>query len=171
MNKKAIGVILLGLTSVTLTGCQDVEATLFNPSNKNDELDKFDLKKEVVLDHYKEGKYGVTFKKIKKTDKRNSFASNEINEVFLVDYEFQNYSINENILLYEGSDFKFFDSKGNQLSSYPLTQSLKYANPASIGEISSATIAIGSKEPLDKLYIVIYNNELPVGYIKYDINK
>ena len=169
MNKKALGIALLGLSSFTLTGCQNVEATIFNSDNSNHDIEKIDLKKEIVLNHYKDGKYGVTFKKVKRTDKRNSFASEEIKDVFLIDYEFQNYSVNENILLYEGSDFKFFDSKGNQLSSYPLTQSLKYANPASVGDVSSSTVAVGSKEILDNLYIVIYNNDLPISYIKSEI--
>ena len=105
----------------------------------------------------------------KRTEKRNIFASEEIQDVFVIDYEFQNYSVNENILLYEGTDFKFFDANGTELSSYPLSQALKYAKPASVGETSSATVAIGSKETLDKIYIVAYNAESAIGYIKCDI--
>lgn len=170
MMRKAFGILLLGSMSMFLNGCEKVEATMFNQSD-NIDVEKTDLRKEIILDHYNGGKYGITFKKIKATDKRNSFASDEIQDVILIDYEIQNYSVDENLILYEGIDFKVFDSNNNQLTSYPLTQSLKYPNTVSIGETSVGTIAIGSKEKLATINIVVYNQNKPFKYIKFDLNK
>lgn len=167
MSKKLMSAILLGVSCLGLTGCEDVEATLFT-IDKKDDVSKLSLKEELILDHYNGGKYSVKFKNIKKTSKRNEYASSEINDVVIINYEFENYSVDENILLYEGIDFKIFDKNNNQLSSYPLQQSLKYATPTYIGGVSSASIAVGSEEVLDSLYIVIYNQEKPVGYIQHN---
>ena len=170
MKRRALGVLLLGSMPMVLTGCENVEATIFNPSDDK-EVEKIDLKKEIILDHYNGGKYGITFKKVRTTDKRNSFASDDIQDVVLIDYEIQNYSVDENLVLYEGMDFKIFDSNNNQLTSYPLTQSLKYPDSVSIGETSTGTIAIGSKEKLSTINIVTYNQNKPFKYIKFDLNK
>lgn len=175
MNKKIKSVILLGLVCMSLTGCEKVEAykskidAIKNEQSDKDELTQLNLKEDIILDYYNGGKYSLNLKEVKKTDERNEFASKDVKDVIVLDYQFENYSINEDIVVSEGVDFKVYDKKNNVLSSYPIAQSIKYPTPASVGSISSGSVALGSFDELDGVNIVIYNQDNPIGYISIDL--
>lgn len=175
--KKIIGVILLGVSCLSLSGCEKVEAyklkinEIQNEKDKEDEISSLNLNEEIILDHYKGGKYSITFKNVKKTDKRNEFASEQIKDVILLDYKFENYSVNENILISEGVEYKVFDENNKQLNTYPITQYIKYPSPSSPGAISSGSIALGSENILNNINIIVYNQEKPIGCIKVNLEE
>lgn len=176
MKKIILSFILLSSTCLNLTGCEKVEAYKIkidemkkNQEKEDEEILPLNLDDEIILDHYNGGKYSLTFKDVKRTDKRNEFASSDINDVIIIDYKFENYSVNEDIIASEGIDFKVYDQNKNLLTTYPIIQSIKYPTPSSPGMISSGSIALGSKDILNKIYIVVYNQELPIGYIALDI--
>lgn len=172
MKKRIIGIILLGISCLSLSGCEKVEAYKLKideiQKENEDEIPQLNMDEEVILDHYNGGKYSVTFKKVTKTEKRNEFASAKINDVIILDYKFENYSVNSDILVSEGVDYKVYDDKGNVLTTYPIAQSIKYPTPSSPGVISSGSIALGSESILNTVYIVVYNQENPVGYIQHN---
>lgn len=174
MKIKLLGIILLGISSLSLSGCEKVEAYKIEIENikkeKEMEILELNLDEEIILDHYNGGKYSVTFKGANRTEKRNEFASPEVKDVIFIDFEFENYSVNEDILVSEGIDFKVFDENNNILSLYPITEPLKCPVPSSAGNVSRASIALGSKYEVDKINVVVYNQENPVGYLKVDLN-
>ena len=171
MKKRILSIMLLGVSCLSLSGCEKVEAYKFKideiqkGKEKEEEIPQLNMGDEIILDHYDGGKYSVTFKKVSKTDKRNEFASTKIKDVIILDYKFENYSVNENILVSEGIDFKVYDDKNNVLTTYPIMQSIKYPTPSSPGIISSGSIALGSEAVLNDVYILVYNQENPIGYI------
>ena len=173
MKKRIMSIMLLGISCLSLSGCEKVEAYKLKideiQKEKKDEIPQLNLDEEIILDHYNGGKYSVTFKKVAKTDKRNEFASAKINDVVILDYKFENYSVNDNILVTEGVDYKVYDNKGNKLTTYPIIQSIKYPAPSSPGMVSSGSIALGSENVLDAVYIVIYNQDSPIGYINVNM--
>lgn len=169
MKRKIASIILLGISSLSLSGCEKVEAYKLKideiQKEKEEEIPLLNMNEEIILDHYDGGKYSVTFKKVSKTDKRNEFASTKINDVIILDYKFENYSVNNDILVSEGIDFRVYDNKNNLLTTYPIIQSIKYPTPSSPGVISSGSIALGSNNTLSDVYIAVYNQENPIGYI------
>lgn len=175
MKKKLLGIILLSMSCLTLNGCEKVDAykeKINEISTKNEEVAQLNLGKDIVLDHYEGGKYSVTFNKVKKTDKRNEFASSNIKDVIVLDYKFENYSVNDNISISEGIDYKIYDDENNLLITYPIAQAIKYPIPASQGVISSGSIAFGSEKPLKQIYISVYNKDNqaePVGKIEVNL--
>ena len=173
MKKRIMGLILLGISCLSLSGCEKVEAYKLKideiQKENKDEIPQLNLDEEIILDHYNGGKYSVTFKKVAKTDQRNEFASAKVNDVIILDYKFENYSVNENIMVSEGTDYKVYDDKGNILTTYPIVQSIKYPAPSSPGVISLGSIALGSEHILNTVYIVVYNQENPVGYISVNM--
>lgn len=177
MRKKIIGVILIGVSCLSLSGCEKVEAyklkinEIQNEKEKDDEMPLLNLDDEIILDHFNGGKYSLTFKNVKKTDKRNEFASEKIKDVIIIDYKFENYSVDNNILISEGIDYKVYDQNNNQLTVYPITQSIKYPTPASPGAISSGSIALGSENTLNNIKIIAYNQENPVGQISLELQE
>lgn len=175
MKKKILGIILLGISSLNLTGCEKVEAYKIKIEEKKEEkeseIPQLNFNDEAILDHYDGGKYGITMEGIRKTDKRNEFASSDIKDVIFVDFKFENYSVNKDIMAYEGIDFKVFDENNKQLKPYPLTEPSRCPAPGGPGSVSSASIALGSENELKELNIVIYNQEKPVGYLNMKLEE
>lgn len=176
MKKKLLGLILLGISSLTLTGCEKVEAykidmeeAIKEKQEEAEELPLLNMEEEFILDYFDSGKYGLTFDGVRKTDKRNEFAPYEAKEVVLVDFVFENYSVNKDIMVTEGVDFKVFDQNKKQLKTYPVVEPSKCPFPGGPGTRSSASIALGSEDELKELNIVVYNQEKPIGYINVQL--
>lgn len=175
MKKRILCIVLLCLSCLSLIGCENVDAyklKINQIGTKKEEIPEFLLGKEILLESLDGGKYGITFNKVKKTDKRNTFASNNIQDVIIIDYKFENYSVNNELLISEGIDFKVYDSNNNLLTAYPIIQSVEYPTPASQGVVSHGSVALGSELVLDTIKIEVNSQENSndiIGYVYVDL--
>lgn len=172
MKNKMFKLFLLSLLPMGLNGCENVEAykiESIKEKNKN-EISEINFGEEVILEHYNGGKYGLKINKISSTDERNAYASYDAKNVFIINFTFENYSINEDILISEGTDFKVFDQNNNQLKLYPLSSVNKCPVPMSMGGISTGNIVLGSENLTENLRIEIYNQGESVSYINVNLD-
>lgn len=173
MNKKIFGMILLGIASLNLTGCEKVEAYKLKLENfsqqskdsKDNEEKYLNMNEDILMEHYTNGKYSIKFENVKKTDKRNAFVNKEVEDVIILSYSFENYSVPEQITISEGIEFKVFDNNNNLLEIYPIPNETKSSSPCSPGSSSSGSIALSSIDKVESINIIVYNQEETIGYI------
>lgn len=89
-----------------------------------------------------EGKYTVKLNSVVKSDKRNQFSDKNPSAVYIIDYTYQNNSIEDNIYISD-SNFKIIDSNGNMGFTYPASTS-KYPQETIKGAKTTADMAFGT---------------------------
>ena len=101
------------------------------------------------------GEYRVKFTKIYETKERNEFSEKTANRVVIIEYEYENIS-KENDLLISEMNFKLYDKENNQLESYPV--STKYGNSISKGRKATASEAFALNSDSNYIELEFYDN-------------
>lgn len=177
MKFRLLGLIFIGIAALNLSGCEKVEAYKIEVQDaieekqkeEAEELPLFETGEEFILDYFDGGKFSFTLDGVRLTDERNEFAPYNANSVIMVDFGFENYSVNKEIMVTPGTDFKVFDQNQKELKSYPIVEPSKASYPGGPGVRYSSSIALGSEKPITKVYVVVYNQEKPVGYMEVNL--
>ena len=177
MKFRLFGLICIGIAALNLSGCEKVEAYKIEVQDAIEEKQKEEAKEipvakeneEFILDYFDGGKFSFTLDGVSLTDERNEFASYEAKDVVMVNFGFENYSVNKEIMITPGTDFKVFDQNKKELKPYPIVNPSKSSYPGGPGVRYSSSIALGSENPIEKAYVVVYNQEQPIAYTEVNL--
>ncbi len=102
------------------------------------------------------GDFNITINSAKKIKERNEYASQEVGAVWIVDYTYENISVEEDIYVSD-IDFIAVDKNGNVGSSYPGDYT-KYPEDTPKGTKCTAELCFGTKTDTDTIYLYYYDN-------------
>ena len=101
------------------------------------------------------GKYRVKFTNIYETSSRNQFSDKQANRVVIIEYEYENISLNDDLYISELS-FKLYDKENNQLETYPADT--KYPSNISKGRKTTASVAFALNSNNNYIELEFYDN-------------
>lgn len=157
--KKIISLVLLGSLAVfTLCGCQGTTTTVSTSSSTNaevkvDESRVYGLNESVTVNTGTQ-EYTIKITGIKKTTERNQFSDIDPEEVFIIDYEYQN--ISGDSLYISDMDFKIIDEESEIGGSYPI--SCTYPQDVTEGVKCKAQMALYINNPSGNITLQYFDN-------------
>ena len=101
------------------------------------------------------GKYRVKFTKIYETSDRNQFSDTQANRVVIIEYEYENISLEDDLYISELS-FKSYDKENNNLETYPVNT--KYPSNISKGRKTNASVAYALNSDSNYIELEFYDN-------------
>lgn len=102
------------------------------------------------------GDFNITINSARKIEERNEYASQEVEAVWIVDYTYENVSVEEDLYVSD-IDFIAVDKNGTVGSTYPGDYS-KYPEETPKGTKCTAEMCFGTKADTDTLYLYYYDN-------------
>ena len=113
----------------------------------NDQLKTYKLNEDIYITN-NSGKYRVKFTSIKETKERNDFTDTKADRVVILEWEYENLTIEEDLLISDMLNFKLYDKDNNKLESYPVVNGTKYGGNVGKGRktVSSEAYALNSAE-------------------------
>ena len=92
------------------------------------------------------GKYRVKFTNIEETTYRNQFHDGQADRVVILTWEYENLSIEDDLLVSDMLNFKLYDKDNNKLDTYPA--SVQYGGNVGKGRktVSSEAFALNSQD-------------------------
>lgn len=180
MKRRVLGLILIGILSVSFVGCSSNKQTTSQENNnaqeqskseetKKDKKNTFSFNEAITLDHYEGGNYIVTFEGIRVTDDRNEFSELKPKKVILVDYNFENKNVPTDVFVAGGFEYKVSDGEGNMLQSYPVSDDTRISTSCPEGAKSMGTEAFAIESESNEVKIIVYNKDKVIGEIKTTI--
>lgn len=86
--------------------------------SKNNKLSTYKLNEDIFITNNL-GKYRVKFTSVTETSDRNQFSDIKADRVVIIEWEYENLTIEEDLLVSDMSNFKLYDKDNNKLESYP----------------------------------------------------
>lgn len=159
MKKKMTNCLLLILVSImflvfAVGSGSDVTTSNSGGTASTADLTTYKLNDDIYVKS-DSGEYRVKFTKIYETKERNEFSEKTANRVVIIEYEYENIS-KENDLLISEMNFKLYDKENNQLESYPV--STKYGNSISKGRKATASEAFALNSDSNYIELEFYDN-------------
>lgn len=102
------------------------------------------------------GKYRVKFTGIQETSDRNQFSDTIANKVVIIEYEYENMTLEDDLFISDSTNFKAYDKENNQLESYPVD--IKYASNVSKGRKTTASVAYALNSDSNYIELEFYDN-------------
>lgn len=134
----------------TATTSSDANGT----TSSKKEITTYKLNEDIYVTNEK-GKYRVKFTNVTETDYRNSYSDVKADRVVIVEYEYENMSIPEDLFISELS-FKPYDKDNNQLETYPADT--KYSGAVSTGRKATASVAYALNNDNNYIELELYDN-------------
>ncbi|HSR03935.1 MAG TPA: hypothetical protein VLM88_05060 [Proteiniclasticum sp.] len=167
MRKTVIAIMLMSMVMVTACG-SDVESVkktaLDAPARSEEEVSVEEEEKEdqeeviysvgdrIVFDD----KYALTIVGITETDERNEFSEKEVEQVLIIEYQYENLNSDEEIYISE-MEFKLVDEGGNMMDTYPV-EAYHMAEYTPKGTKTLASFAVGTTAKSGSIVMHYYDN-------------
>lgn len=100
--------------------------------------------------------YALTILSVKETEERNEFSENEVAQVLIVEYLYENLNSDEEIYISD-MEFKMVDEGGNMMDSYPVEAGFSPEYTPK-GAKTLASFAVGTTEPSTNVTFHYYDN-------------
>ena len=104
------------------------------------------------------GKYRVKFNSIKETDERNQFSDTKADRVVIIEWEYENLTMEEDLLVSDTLNFKLYDKDNNKLETYPA--STKYGGNVGKGRKTVSSEAYALNNENNYIELEYYDNFL-----------
>jgi len=101
------------------------------------------------------GKYRIKFTGVTETKERNSYSDKQADRVVMIEYEYENMDMNEDLYISE-YNFKLYDKDNNSLDTYPVT--IKYPSSVSSGRKGTASAAFALNNDSNYIELEFYDN-------------
>lgn len=101
------------------------------------------------------GEYLLSIDGIKETDDRNSYSDTEANRVIIIDYSYENISVEDELNIFD-FHFKAYDSNGNLMETYPV--SIDYADGVGIGRKTKGQLAYALNDDNNYIELEYFSN-------------
>ena len=124
-------------------------------NTKSQTLSTYKLNDDIFINK-STGKYRVKFTKISETSYRNEFSDTKADRVVLIDYEYENISLDSDLYVSDAFNFKAYDKDNNKLETYPAT--LKYGDRISQGRKTTGTVAYALNNDNNYIELEFYDN-------------
>lgn len=111
----------------------------------NQELKTYRLNEDIYITN-NSGKYRIKFTSVTETSDRNQFSDTRADRVVIIEWEYENLNIEEDLLVSEMLNFKLYDKDNNKLETYPI--STKYGGLVGKGRkaVSSEGFALNNSD-------------------------
>ena len=124
------------------------------------ELATYRLNEDIYITN-NQGKYRVKFTNIEETTDRNQFADQQADRVVIITWEYENLSIDEDLLVSNVLNFKLYDKDNNKMDTYSV--STQYGGTIGKGRktVSAEAYALNSQDNYIELefYDNIFNGK------------
>ena len=156
MKKKSFLIVVVILLLITLTGCDSNASISNNQSSDTPNVVKktYGLNEDVYITN-DNGEYRLKITGIRDTSYRNEFSDIHADRVVIISYEYENIS-QSNDLYITDFDFKVYDIDNNSLESYPADT--KYSTSVGIGRKSSGEMAYALNNNNNYVELEFYDN-------------
>lgn len=138
-------------SSSDATSSTDSEGT----QSEKHELKTYKLNEDIYITN-NSGKYRVKFTSIKETSDRNQFADTQANKVVVIEYEYENMTLEDDLFISDTTNFKAYDKENNQLETYPVDT--KYSSNVSKGRKTTASAAYALNSESNYVELEFYDN-------------
>lgn len=144
-------------------GCYDSDIEVNNEPANNDNNTISEVKKEQksyglnedVYIKSDDGEYRLRITNISETSDRNPFSDVVANRVIIIDYEYENISDEDDVLISD-YNFKVYDSNNDKLETYPVTT--KYGGSVGVGRKVTASMAYALNNDSNYIELEYYDN-------------
>lgn len=130
-------------------------------SEKESEAEKEELEQEEILygigDRIVfEDRYALTIVGVTETEERNEFSEKQVEQVFIMEYLYENLASEEEIYISE-MEFKLVDEGGNMMNTYPV-EAVHTPEYTPKGAKTLASFAVGAVEASGSIDVHYYDN-------------
>lgn len=152
--RSLIALLLCGVLYFMLAVGSGSTATTSGDANGSTAQSTYKLNEDIYITN-SHGKYRVKFTGITETEDRNEYSEKEANRVVLIEYEYENVDMDEDLYVSD-INFKVYDKDNNSMETYPVD----YKFPSNIGSGRKATASIAYALNNDNNYIELefYDN-------------
>ena len=133
------------------TSSTDSEGT----QSEKHELKTYKINEDIYITN-NSGKYRVKFTSIKETNDRNQFSDTQANKVVVIEYEYENMTLEDDLFISDTTNFKAYDKENNQLETYPVDT--KYSSNVSKGRKTTASVAYALNSDSNYVELEFYDN-------------
>ncbi len=141
-----------GQTTATAGNDNDSTPTTSKTATTTTEERIFSVGDRVVVDD----EYALTIVNVYETEDRNDFSDQEVEQVVIIDYLYENLAKDENLYISE-FDFKAVDEDGNMTDTYPVSGLYNPEN-APTGAKCLASMVLGITSKSSSLKLLFYGN-------------
>ncbi len=123
--------------------------------SKNNKLETYKLNEDIYITNNL-GKYRVKFTSVTETSDRNQFAEQQADRVVIVEWEYENLTIEEDLYISE-MNFNLYDKDNNKLETYPAGDT-KYGGAVGQGRKTVSSAAFALNNPNNYIELELYDN-------------
>lgn len=158
--KSIFALIICGLLYLTFAVGSGSDATTSNTSTSTDsqtktsEVAKYKLNDDIFIKN-SSGEYRIKFTNVYETSDRNQFSDIVANKVVIIEYEYENISLPDDLLVDDWS-FKLYDKENNSLETYPVDT--KYSGSVGTGRKATASVAYALNSDSNYIELDYYDN-------------
>ncbi len=132
------------------------DADKIDVNNQDTDTDKkFSMGKDLIIKN-DNGEYRIKFTSVKETDERNEFSDKRADRVVIIEYEYENISLNDDLYV-SNLNFKLYDKDNNAMETYPAGDT-KYPSNISTGRKTVASEAYALNNENNYIEIEYYDN-------------
>lgn len=153
--KKVVKFLLIAVLFLGITGCvENSEVSSNGGENKTKEIATFKINEDIFVKN-EEGEIRFKVLSVKETAERNQFYDKDVDRVIVIEYEYENKSREDDIMISE-LNFKIYDKNNNALDSYPIYTT--YPSAISTGRKTKADVAYALNNDENYIEIEFYDN-------------
>ncbi len=124
-------------------------------SSTNQELKTYKLNEDIYITNSL-GKYRVKFTSVTETSDRNQFSDKRADRVVVIEWEYENLTIEDDLLVSEMLNFKLYDKDNNKLETYPVSS--KYGGNVGKGRKAVSSEAFALNNSNNYIELEYYDN-------------
>lgn len=126
-----------------------------NGNTKSQSLSSYKLNDDIFINK-STGKYRVKFTKLYESSYRNQFSDKKADRVIIIEYEYENISLDADLNVSDSFNFKLYDKDSNKLETYPADT--KYGGDVSQGRKTTASAAYALNNDNNYIELEFYDN-------------
>ncbi len=163
--KSIIALILVGTlyftcavgssSDTTTTSTDDSKDKTEAKTTEASKAEEYKLNQDIYITN-SSGEYRIKFTGVKETSDRNQFADVEADRVIIIDYEYENISLEDDLYISE-LDFGLYDKDNNKMETYPSTET-KAAAAVATGRKTTASVAYALNNSENYVELEFYDN-------------
>ena len=122
----------------------------------NNKLSTYKMNEDIYITN-NSGKYRVKFTNVKETSDRNQFSDTKADRVVIIEWEYENLTIEDDLLVSDMLNFKLYDKDNNKLETYP-TGDTKYGGSVGKGRKTVSSEAYALNNSNNYIELEFYDN-------------
>lgn len=120
-------------------------------------LERYNINDDIYITN-SDGRYRIKITNVSETSYRNSYSDVKADRVVIIEYEYENLTMDDDLYISQYLNFKAYDKDNNELESYPADT--KYGGSIGKGRKSTASIAYALNNDNDYIELEYYDNFL-----------